>query len=484
MDLLIDGAWAGASDGGKDEIRNPATGELIDTVPRATLSDVERAVSAAQMGKRRMARIPAHERAAILLRVAERIETEQDELANLLCRENGKTRREIGGEIAAAIRIWRGYAEEAKRIFGKAVPLDSVPGREASLAVTMRMPLGVIVAIVPFNYPVELWSHKVAGALAAGNAVITKPPEQCPLAVMRIARFMEEAGLPRAAHQVLTGSGETVGAALVRADGVQMVAMTGSTDAGKHIARAAADTLKKVHLELGGNDATIVCDDADPQSVASDLIAGRFTSGNGQICCAIKRVLVDEAIYDDLLTALVAKTKSLKVGDPLSEDTDVGPLISEEAAVNVDAQVNKAVAEGAKIVAGGKRNGTFYAPTILTEVSERNLAFRDEIFGPVLSLTPYATFDDALELANDSKYGLQAAIYTHDVGRIMRAFHELEVGTVIVNHGTNIRVENLPFGGTKLSGNAREGLHETLLDMTEQRTLLMTDIFPTAEAAE
>jgi acyl-CoA reductase-like NAD-dependent aldehyde dehydrogenase len=436
------------------------------------------------MGKRRMARIPAHERAAILLRVAERIETEQDELANLLCRENGKTRREIGGEIAAAIRIWRGYAEEAKRIFGKAVPLDSVPGREASLAVTMRMPLGVIVAIVPFNYPVELWSHKVAGALAAGNAVITKPPEQCPLAVMRIARFMEEAGLPRAAHQVLTGSGETVGAALVRADGVQMVAMTGSTDAGKHIARAAADTLKKVHLELGGNDATIVCDDADPQSVASDLIAGRFTSGNGQICCAIKRVLVDEAIYDDLLTALVAKTKSLKVGDPLSEDTDVGPLISEEAAVNVDAQVNKAVAEGAKIVAGGKRNGTFYAPTILTEVSERNLAFRDEIFGPVLSLTPYATFDDALELANDSKYGLQAAIYTHDVGRIMRAFHELEVGTVIVNHGTNIRVENLPFGGTKLSGNAREGLHETLLDMTEQRTLLMTDIFPTAEAAE
>jgi acyl-CoA reductase-like NAD-dependent aldehyde dehydrogenase len=484
MEHLIDGVWTGASDGGKDEVRNPATGELIDTVPRATFADVERAVGAAQSGRRRMARLPAHERAAILMRVAARIETEQHSLANLLCRENGKTRREIVSEIAAAVRIWRGYAEEAKRIFGKAIPLDSVPGRETSLAVTIRTPLGVVVAIVPFNYPVELWSHKAAGALAAGNAVITKPPEQCPLTVIQIARFMEEAGLPRAAHQVLTGPGETVGAALVRADGVQMVAMTGSTSAGRHIARAAAETLKKVHLELGGNDATIVCGDADPQTVASDLIAGRFTSGNGQICCAVKRVLVDEAIHDDLLTALVAKTKSLRVGDPLSDDTDVGPLISEEAAATVEAQVKKAVAEGAKIVAGGTRNGTFYAPTILTEVSEGNVAFRDEIFGPVLSLTPFSKFDDALQLANDSKYGLQAAIYTHDIGRIMRAFHELEVGTVIVNHGTNIRVENLPFGGTKLSGNAREGLHETLLDMTEQRTLLMADVFPAAEAAE
>lgn len=480
VQMLIDGIWRGASDGATDEIRNPATGETIDTIPRATIADAERAVAAAQDGRRRIARMPAHQRAVILMRVADRIEAEQSELAKLLCRENGKTRREILGEIAAAVRIWRGYAEEAKRVFGKAMPLDSVPGRETSLAITIRQPLGVVVAIVPFNYPVELWSHKVAGALAAGNAVITKPPEQCPLTVMRIAAFMEDAGLPRAAHQLVTGPGETVGAALVRAPGVQMVAMTGSTAAGKHIARAAADTLKKVHLELGGNDATIVCDDADPQSVASDLIAGRFTSGNGQICCAVKRVLVDESVYDDVLDALIAKTKSLTVGDPLSDDTDVGPLISEDAAVNVEAQVRKAVSEGAKVVAGGTRNGTFYAPTILTGVQPDNIAFKDEIFGPVLSLTPFATFDSALDLANDSDYGLQAAIYTHDVGRIMQAFRQLDVGTVVVNHPTAIRVENLPFGGTKLSGNAREGLHETLLDMTEQKTLLMSDIFPAA----
>ena len=476
--MLVDGVWTGASDGATDEIRNPATGALIDTVPRGTVADAERAVAAAQQGRKRLARMPAHQRMAILMRIADRIETDQDELSTLLCRENGKTRREVAGEIAAAIRIWRGYAEEAKRLFGKAMPLDSVPGREASLAITIRQPLGVVVAIVPFNYPVELWSHKAAGALAAGNAVITKPPEQCPLTVLRIAAYMEEAGLPRAAHQVVTGPGETVGAALVRAPGVQMVAMTGSTEAGKQIARAAADTLKKVHLELGGNDATIVCDDADPQAVASDLIAGRFTSGNGQICCAVKRVLVDRSIYDDLLEALVAKTQSLRMGDPLLDDTDVGPLISEAAAVTVEAQVKQAVADGAKVVAGGTRNGNFYAPTILTDVGRDNIAFRDEIFGPVLSLTPVAEFDEALELTNDSQYGLQAAIYTRDIGRIMLAFRRLEVGTVIVNHATNIRVENLPFGGTKLSGNAREGLHETLLDMTEQKTLLMSDLFP------
>lgn len=482
MEMLIDGAWMGTSDGSVDEIHNPATGELIDVVPRGTAADVQRAVSAAQRGKRAMARLPSHQRWAILMRVADRIEAEQDALATLLCRENGKTRREILDELRAAVRIWRGYAEEAKRVFGKVMPLDSVQGRESSMAITMRRPLGVVVAIVPFNYPIELWSHKVAAGLAAGNAVITKPPEQCPLTILRIARFIEDAGLPAAAHQVVTGLGEVVGAALVRAEGVQMVAMTGSTEAGRQIARSAADTLKKVHLELGGNDATIVCGDADPIAVAGDLVSGRFTSGNGQICCAVKRVLVDERVHDNLLEALVAKTATLKLGDPMSDDTDVGPLISEEAAKRVEAQVNDAVKAGAKLQVGGRRNGTFYEPTILTDVTSGNGVFKEEIFGPVLAVTPYHEFDEALALANDTPYGLQAAIYTDDINRIMQAFRMLEVGTVVVNHSTAVRVENLPFGGTKLSGNAREGIHETLLDMTEQRTLLMSDVFSGAEA--
>ncbi len=482
MNMLIDGAWTTASDGKTDEIRNPATGALIDAVPRATEEDVARAVCAAQAGKKRMAALPAHERSAILMRVADRIEAEQDMLTRLLVSENGKTRREIANEIRVAARIWRGYAEEAKRLFGRSVPLDSVPGLERSLAITIRRPLGVVAAIVPFNYPAELWSHKAAGALAAGNAVITKPPEQCPLTIITIAGFMEEAGLPRAVHQLLTGPGETTGAALVSARGVQMVAMTGSTAAGRAISRAAADSLKKVHLELGGNDATIVCRDADPLTAASDLISGRFTSGNGQICCAVKRVLVEQAQFEPLSEALLAKTQSLRLGDPASDETDVGPLISEAAARRVEDQVNRAVADGARVLTGGTRRGAFYDPTILVDVPRGSSVYDEEIFGPVLPLYRFGDFEEALEIANDTAYGLQAAIYTNDMGRVMRAFQRLDVGTVIVNHTTAIRVENLPFGGTKLSGNAREGIHDTLLDMSEQKTLLLSDIFAPAEA--
>jgi lactaldehyde dehydrogenase len=478
--MLIDGEWVGAADGAVDAIVNPATGAEVGSAPRAGHEDVARAVAAAQQGKKRIAAAPAHERCAILMRVAEAIEREREPLARLLAQENGKTRRETFNEIGAAIRIWRGYAEEAKRIFGKVTPLDSVPGLERSIAITMRQPVGVVAAIVPFNYPAELWSHKAAGALAAGNAVITKPPEECPLTVMRIAEMMEAAGLPKAAHQVVTGLGEVVGAALVRAKGVALVTMTGSTEAGRQILKDAADTLKRVHLELGGNDATIVCADADIGAVAADLIAGRFTSGNGQICCAVKRVIADRAVYDDLMDRIVAKTRKLRLGDPLDEETDVGPLITERAARRVEAQVNKAVQDGAEILIGGKRSGAFYEPTVLADVRPGMDAYCEEIFGPVLPIIPYKRFDEALALANDSPYGLQAAIYTRDIGRIMQAFRTLEVGTVVVNHTTAIRVENLPFGGAKMSGNTREGLHETLLDMTEQKTLLMSDVFAEA----
>jgi acyl-CoA reductase-like NAD-dependent aldehyde dehydrogenase len=475
--LLIDGAWVASEDGGTAEIRNKATGELIEAVPEATPGDVERAVAAAQDGKRRMAAMPAHERSAVLMRTAAAIAERHEELARLLAAENGRTLREIRGELDATIRIWRGYAEEAKRLFGRLTPLDSIPGHEHSAAISMRVPRGVIAAIAPFNYPAELWSHKAAGALAAGNALITKPPEQCPLTVLAISRIMEEAGLPKAAHQVLCGRGETVGAALVRAEGVDMIAMTGSTAAGRQILAAAAPLLKKVHLELGGNDATIVCADADLPTVAEALIKGRFTSGNGQICCAVKRVLVERSAMNGLREALVAATRKLKVGNPLDDDTDVGPLISEEAAQGVEEQLARARAAGAEILLGGTRRGAFFEPTLLSVSGAASVVFEEEIFGPVLPLIAFDSFDEALDLANSTPYGLQAAIFTRDIGRIMRAYRALDVGTVVVNHTTAIRLENLPFGGSKLSGNAREGLHETLLDMTEQRTLLMNGVF-------
>lgn len=478
MQILIDGEWVDAADGSVDEIRDKATGELIETAPRGSAQDVVRAVEAAQRGRRAIAAMPSYRRAEVIQLAADAVQAEHAALSHLLARENGKTLREVRAEIDAAIRIFRGYAEEAKRVFGRATPLDSVPGQAGSLAVTLRQPRGVIAAIIPFNYPVELWAHKIAAGLAAGNAVITKPPEECPLTIARIAGYFEAAGLPRGSHQVITGLGEIVGAALVRSPGVHMVSMTGSTESGRQILRDAADSLKKVHLELGGNDATIVCEDADVQETARALVAGRFTSGNGQICCAVKRVLVDRKVYEPLLAVLLERTRALRVGNPIDEATDVGPLISEQAAKKVEAQVERAVAEGATVAAGGRRRGAFFEPTVLTGLSADSPALQEEVFGPVLPIVPFDDFEQALADANLGPYGLQAALFTRDLNRVMHAFRMLDVGTVVTNHSTAIRLENLPFGGTKLSGNAREGLHETLLDMTEQKTLLMSGVFP------
>jgi acyl-CoA reductase-like NAD-dependent aldehyde dehydrogenase len=476
MDMLIDGSWTSASDGTVDVVLNPATNAEITKVPRATPADVERAVEAAQRGAKAMAAMPAWRRYEILETVARKIEANQKALGELLCRENGKRIGETTSEIGVAARIFRGYAEEAKRIFGKSVPLGAIPGRERSLAITMRQPLGVVAAIVPFNYPVELWSHKVAGGLAAGNAVITKTPEDCPLAIIEVAKYLEEEGLPPGAHQVLTG-GRDVGEALVRSPGVQMVTMTGSTAAGRRILEVAAATLKKVHLELGGNDATIVCEEADIDATADALIAGRFTSGNGQICCAVKRVLVQRAAYETLLAAVTDRTSTLKIGDPMDPTTNVGPLINRRGAERVEAQVKQAVADGATVVTGGTRRDNFYEPTILTGVTPGTPAFADETFGPVLPLIPYDDFESALTLANDSPFGLQAAIFTGDIRKVMRAYEVLDVGTVVVNHTTAVRVETLPFGGNKGSGNGREGIHDTLHEMTKEKTLLLHEIF-------
>lgn len=479
MRMLIDGDWVAAADGGEIEVTNPSTGERIDTVPAATRDDVDRAVAAANRAKPAIARMPAHRRADILRAVSRRITENRDHLVALLNRENGKTFKEIDGwEIDAAARIIDGYADEAKRLHGETVPLHAIPNLENSLALTVYQPLGVIAAIVPFNYPVELWSHKIAGGLAAGNAVITKAPEECPLAILEITRYFEEAGLPRGVHQCLTGYGEVAGARLAEIAGVDMISMTGSTEVGKLISKAAADTLKRVHLELGGNDATIICADVDPELAARAIVAGRFTSGNGQICCAVKRVFVAREIFDAVRDRVLALTEALVVGDQTDPRTDVGPLITLAAAERVEAQIARAQEEGAKLLTGGRRNGQFVTPAVLVDVTRDNTVMREEVFGPVLPLVPFATIDDAITMVNDSDYGLQAAIFTNDYQAVMAAGMALQVGTVIVNHQTAMRIESLPFGGRKSSGNGgREGFMDTLKDMSETKTIVLKDAY-------
>ncbi|TET38182.1 MAG: aldehyde dehydrogenase family protein [Anaerolineales bacterium] len=473
--MLIDSQWVEASDGKQSEVRNPGTGEVIDSVPLATLEDAEMALAAAQRGKVAMRKCPAHKRSAILSRIAKAMEVNHEALSTLLAQENGKPIRQTREEITASIRIFQGFAEEAKRILGRTVPMDAVPGQEKHFAVTIRQPMGVVAAIVPFNYPIELYAHKAAPALAAGNAVITKPPSNCPLTLLKLAELMEEAGLPPAAHQVITGPGALIGDFLARSPGIQMVTVTGSTPVGIKISELAAQHLKKVHLELGGNDATIICADADLEKAAEAVVLGRLARGNGQICCAVKRILVESTVYDQFADLLTEKTKALKVGDQMEEDTDVGPLTSEDAAKQVEALIEDAVKAGATLRVGGGRKVAFIEPTVLTDVPLDVELFCEETFGPVAPLVAFETIDEAIGVANDTPYGLQAAVFTKDISRAFDIAYRLEAGGVIINWSSALRVESLPFGGIKMTGHGREGLHDTIDEMTEQKVIFIHD---------
>ncbi len=478
--MLLDGEWVGASDGATRVVVNPGTGAPVDQVPVATEQDLRRAIEAAQRARPRMRALPAHERARILVEVAGRMEAGLPALAELLARENGKPIRQTREEIGAAARIFRGFGEEAKRLFGRVMPMDAVPGMERHFAVTIRQPIGVVAAIVPFNYPVELWAHKAAAALAAGNALLSKPPTPCPLALLAVARLLEEAGLPRGAHQMLTGRGEAMGRVLAESPGIQLITVTGSVETGVALARAAAGQLKRVHAELGGNDATIVCADADLERAAEAIVMGRLARGNGQICCSVKRVLVHASVKAELARRLAEWAGRLSVGDQLQETTDVGPLISEEAAAEVVERVDRAVAAGAILLAGGRRRGAFVDPTVLLDVPTGAAVFREETFGPVVPLVGFSTIDEAVAIANDSPFGLQSAVFTRDISTAFSVAHRLEAGGVMVNWGSALRAETLPFGGVKMSGMGREGVHDTLLEMTEQKAILFHEALPPA----
>jgi acyl-CoA reductase-like NAD-dependent aldehyde dehydrogenase len=475
MRMLIAGEWCEASDGAVIDVVDPGTGELIDTVPAATDADIARVIAAAQQGRRAMAAMPAHERSAILIRAATRLEDEREGIARMLAQENGKPIRQTREEVDAAVRIIRGFGEEAKRIFGRQVPMDAVPGSEQHVAFTIRQPVGVIFAVAPFNYPLELYAHKVAAALGAGNAVIGKPPSACPLTLLHLAEILEQAGLPPGAHQLITGSGSRIGPPIAASPGVQMVTVTGSVETGIELGRVCAETMKPFHAELGGNDATIVCADADLEQAATGIVMGRLARGNGQICCSVKRVLVDRHVVAEFTGILARQAAALRVEYQLSEDSDVGPLISEAAAAMVVDRVQEAVAAGATLVSGGTREGSFVAPTVLGDVPVDVPLFREETFGPVVPIVAFDSIEEAIALANDSPYGLQAAVFTRDISTAMRVAYGLEAGGVIVNWGSAVRSEILPFGGLKLTGHGRESVHDTMLSMTHQKVVLLYD---------
>lgn len=475
MRMMVGGQWVDAAEGGWMDVTDPGTGEVIDRVPKATRQDAEVALMAALEAKERIAAVPAHERSKILFRVASAMEENLEELALLLARENGKPLRQTREEVQAAIRIFWGFGEEAKRLFGRVIPMDAVPGMESHVGMAIRQPVGVVAAIVPFNYPVELYAHKGAAALAAGNAVIAKPPSDCPLTLLRIAEIIEESGSPPGAHQMITGPGRELGEFLASAPGIDLVSVTGSVATGRRISELAAETLKPVHLELGGNDALIVLEDADLDRAADAVVLGRLARGNGQICCAVKRVLVESSAYEPMAEILASKAKKLKMGSQVEQDTDVGPLITVSAAEQVEAFIQEAVDGGATVRAGGHRREAFVEPTVLTDVPLTVPLFRDEVFGPVAPLVSFGDLEEAVTIANDTPFGLQAAVFTKDLTKAFEVAYRLEVGGVILNWSSAVRAENLPFGGMKLTGHGRESLHDTLELMTRQKSILVYD---------
>ncbi len=454
-------------------ITPPDSSEELGTIELTPVAEVQGVVDAAGRDQRGWARLPVRARAEALDRAAATLEPRAEELAFLLSAESGKPIGQARFEIGGSISLLRGNAEEGRRMVGRMLPTEGNPGTEDDIAMTLREPLGVVAAILPFNFPVELFVEKCAAALVAGNAVVAKPPIDAPLVIDRFRRAIVEGGVPSAAMGLVHGDAE-VGAALASADGVAAISLTGSTAAGIAVAKAAAPTLRRLHLELGGNNACLVLADADLDLVVAEALRGRLMM-NGQACSATKRIIVAESLHDELADRLSKQAERQVVGASREEATVVGPLINEGAARRVASQVEAAVAEGAMLAAGSaSADGAYFRPAVLARVpAESAVARNEEIFGPVFSLIPAPSPERALEIANASDYGLMGSVFSSDLRLAWAIAERLEAGGVVINGSDNYRPPVIPFGGVKLSGVGREGLGYTIEELSREKTIVL-----------
>lgn len=461
--MYIGGRWVDSSDGKKQEVRSPFGKQLLGSVPLATKDDVDAAVKAAADAGPVMAKLAAFKRSEILRRTGELLRTSEREMAQIISAEVGKGLKFALAEVRRAAETFIFAAEEAKRIHGETVPMDAATGGLGRMGFWVRVPIGVVAAIAPFNFPLNLVAHKVAPAIAAGCTVILKPASTTPITAVKLVELLIEAGLPAGALNLITGGGSTVGMWLTQDPRVSKVSFTGSPAVGRTIIKNAG--LKKVTMELGNNSATVIDKDANLDQAVPACITGSFAN-NGQVCISVQRIYVHRDVFDDFKTRFVEATQKLKIGDPQDESTDIGPLILENEAERVEAWVNEAVAQGAKVLTGGKREGGLIPPTVLENVSEEMKVVCEEVFAPVVSLIAYDDFDKALELVDHSQFGLQAGIFTNDLNKALRAVERLNVGGVIINDVPAYRVDHMPYGGNKDSGIGREGPRFAIEDMT------------------
>ncbi|MBI3174736.1 MAG: aldehyde dehydrogenase family protein [Chloroflexi bacterium] len=459
--LLIDGQWVDA--GPALEVKNKYNGEVVGVLPTARKEDLDAAIDAAERAEDVMADMPAHKRAEILLKTATLLRERTEDLAKTIAAEAGKALKFARAEVDRAASTFTIAGEEAKRLHGETIPLDAVPSGEGYFGFWTRRPVGVIAAVSPFNFPLNLVAHKVAPALASGNTLVLKPATTTPLAAVKLCQILQEAGLPAGAINLVVGSGGTVGEWLITDPRVDKITFTGSPEIGRHILAVAG--IKKVTLELGNTSPVVVAPDADLDFVAKRCALGAFYN-SGQVCISVQRIYSQKQVFEPFAEKFVKATDALVVGDPLDERVDVGPMIDSKEVDRIEGWVNEAQGAGAHVLTGGKRDGTVYYPTILTGVEADMKVVAEEAFAPVASVISSDDFESALKQANDTKFGLQVGVFTKDVDRVFKAVKRLNFGGVIVNDTPNFRADHMPYGGNRQSGLGREGVKFAMEDMT------------------
>jgi acyl-CoA reductase-like NAD-dependent aldehyde dehydrogenase len=464
--LLLDGEWIDT--GEWQDVNSPYSGEPVARVARSGAEHARRALDAAE---RAMASpLPAHERAAILDRVAALLKERHEEVARTISAEAGKPMKAARIEAERAVSTYTMAAVEARRLTGEVVPMDASAAGVGKIAYTMRVPVGIVGAITPFNFPLNLVAHKIAPALAAGCAVVLKPAGQTPLSALLLGELETEAGLPPGWLNVLVGPSAEIGDVLVEDERVKLITFTGSSGVGWRIRERAVK--KRVNLELGNATPVVVESDADIEEAATKLAANAFSFA-GQSCISVQRIYVQRAAYDDFVSRFVPKVEALKVGDPAEEDTDVGPVIDEEARERIVSWIEEATAAGAKVLTGGEVVDGLLRPTVMADVTPDMKVSCQEVFGPLCTVGPYDSSDEAFALANGTEYGLQAGIFTGSVKTALAAAGALEFGGVTVNEAPTFRADQMPYGGVKESGNTKEGPHYAVREMTEERLVVL-----------
>lgn len=467
--LLIGGAWRAAGMG-VEEVRSPYDGRVVGLAGVAGPDDVEAALAAAEHGARVWRETPAHERLDVLSRAAALVEERADGIATLLSAENGKTITEARGEVSRAGDMIRLAGYEGTQLYGETLPLDAHRGTgQDKIGFTLRQPCGVVVAITPFNYPSLLVLHKLAPALAAGNAVVLKPARQTPLTALALAAAFVDAGLPDGVLSVLTGPGGALGDALVADPRVRKISFTGSTAVGERITRTAG--VKKLSLELGASCPVVVMADADLEAAADAIAAGGYLNA-GQVCISVQRVIAHPRVHGDLLDALVPKVRAIPTGDPSAPETRLGALISETEARRVERVIADAVTGGATLLTGGERDGAVMAPAVVDDVDPDAPLNTDELFGPAVAVSTAADWPEAIARANATAYGLGAGVFTSDIAGGVRAMRQIDAGVVHLNWTPLWRADLMPYGGLKASGIGKEGFRSAVAEMTEEKTIV------------